>query len=387
MLEMATRRADVEAVIGATSARIDVLGAIESIDGVDEPTQRQVVLDRASKLAGALGRNVITAIAGSGGRLLTLEIDAQGGYAPVAAVGTTAHLHGAPSAELGWMAATQEEAEVSLEVERARGIEALMRKASLHRPLVVVVANPAGGSGKTMTAAMLAAALGRANGGAVVVESTSGRGTLGSRIQLSEHRGAVADLARQSQSLRSFEPNWQVMRGSLSHAQGADVYDVVLSASRPFELAEPLSWQAMDEAMLVLQRFWSAIVIDAGADERSEQWRRALDWADLLVVPSRHTAEHAEAGRVMLEGLTRSGRNRDALLAREAVAVIGDAEHLGSARSVRGLTGSSRRAVTVPFDQGLQTGSLSFSRLAPSTQVAWMKAASYIVDGSKRTQK
>ncbi|WP_196716719.1 hypothetical protein [Actinomyces trachealis] len=94
------------------------------------------------------------------------------------------------------------------------------------------------------------------------------------------------------------------------------------------------------------------IVWDTGNDEGDELWLRIVSHADQIVVATTTRPDHAEAGRLLLEGLARRDE-RGAALAANAVVVVSQADK-GEATAqslVEGFRASAREVVTVPYDK------------------------------------
>src|SRR5690625_5281750 len=127
------------------------------------------------------------------------------------------------------------------------------------------------------------------------------------------------------------------------------------------------------------------VFIDSGNDESDPMWLSTLIYhADQLVVSSTTREDHAEAGELMLEGLT-EGDPRCEWLARNAVAVITQADPKASGRDVQRVTDGyralAREAVAIPFDPAIVDGILRYGSLQPRTQRAWLKAAAAVAGG------
>ncbi|MHA7986497.1 hypothetical protein ACX9R5_11875 [Rathayibacter sp. CAU 1779] len=94
--------------------------------------------------------------------------------------------------------------------------------------------------------------------------------------------------------------------------------------------------------------------------------------------------DHAEAGALMLEALTRRG-DRYAHLAANAVAVISQADHSAKraelSRLISGYRQLTRATVKIPFDAGMVDGVLDLASLRLTTQRAWLAAAAAVAQG------
>lgn len=247
----------------------------------------------------------------------------------------------------------------------------------------VVVVNAKGGAGKTPTAAMLSAVLGRCGGGGVLAWDVNQlRGTLGWRTEQGDHDATVLDVVPNLHELASAE-------GSLSdlaeyvHHQSEDRYDVL--RSQPLVLANEQRLQpwVVDDVWRVMTRYYRMVVADTGNDESDPMWRSIVGHADQLVVATTTGADRAEAGLLLLEALAQDERTRE--LANNAVVVVTQADPRATSKDVAtivdGFKSVAREVVHVPHDAGLVDGQLRWSRLRPATQRAWLALGAAVARG------
>ncbi|WP_366181314.1 hypothetical protein ABXS69_04260 [Actinomyces timonensis] len=92
--------------------------------------------------------------------------------------------------------------------------------------------------------------------------------------------------------------------------------------------------------------------------------------------------DHAEAGRLLLEGLVRRDERGTALAANAVVVVSqGDKEEASAQSLVEGFRASAREVITVPYDKAMREQSLRSDKLAPATRAAWLHAAAAVARG------
>ena len=109
-----------------------------------------------------------------------------------------------------------------------------------------------------------------------------------------------------------------------------------------------------------------------------------IDQTDQLVVATTALGEHAEAGALLLEDLSRRDEHA-AKLVRGAVVIVSQSEKNGSlaaAQSIAdGFDGLARKASTIPFDEALHGGKIHFDALSATAQRAWLAAAAGVAEG------
>lgn len=254
---------------------------------------------------------------------------------------------------------------------------------SQHWPGVrtIAVANGKGGSTKTPATALLAAAFARYSGAATIAwDNNETRGTLGWRTEQGKHDSTVLDLIPRTAEL--LEPGARA--GDISHFvhhQAADKYDVLRSNPNLLSAEQRISAEDVDAIHDVLGRYYRLIFVDSGNDESAPHWLRMIDKADQLVVPTIAKPEHAEAGALLLEALTKRG-GRSAELAQRAVVIVSQAREKdvnpSAAEIARGFEGWVSDVVTIPYDRAMVESVLRFDALAPATRRAWLRAAAAV---------
>ncbi|WP_156253775.1 ATPase [Pseudactinotalea terrae] len=254
---------------------------------------------------------------------------------------------------------------------------------SQHWPGVrtIAVVNGKGGANKTPTTALLAATFARYSGAATIAwDNNETRGTLGWRTEQGKHEGTVLDLIPRTDELL----NPSARAGDISHFvhhQAADKYDVLRSNPNLLSSEQRISGSDVDSIHDVLGRYYRLILVDSGNDESASHWLRMIEKADQLVVPTIAKPEHAEAGALLLEALTKRG-GRSAELAQRAVVVVSQAREKDSNPSAadiaRGFEGWVSSVVTIPFDRAMVENVLRFDALGAATQRAWLRAAAAV---------
>lgn len=261
------------------------------------------------------------------------------------------------------------------------------RAVSQHWPGVrtVTVVNGKGGSGKTPTTILLAAAFARWSGSGVLAwDANQTRGTLGWRTEQGPHDGTVLDLLPQVDRLLGVG----ALSGDMAqfvHHQGRDRFDVLRSQPLALAADQRVSPSAFDRVWSVCARFYPLLVIDTGNDESDELWLRVVDHTDQLVVPTNTRGDSAEAGALLLDAL-RSRDDHGRELADNAIVVVSQADPKAKASDVeaivRGFEQMGVRGVaTVPYDPAMVDGHLEWSALSPKTRSAWLSAAAAVARG------
>lgn len=267
------------------------------------------------------------------------------------------------------------------EAERAERAD--IHAVSQHWPGVrtIAVVNGKGGAGKTPTTALLSATFARYSGAATIAwDNNETRGTLGWRTEQGKHDATVLDLIPRTAEL--LDPGARA--GDISHFvhhQAADKYDVLRSNPNLLSSEQRISGEDVDAIHDVLGRYYRLIFVDSGNDESASHWLRMIDKADQLVVPTIAKPEHAEAGALLLEALTRRG-GRSADLAQRAVVVVSQAREKdvnpSAAEIARGFEGWVSEVVTIPYDRAMVENVLRYDALAPATRRAWLRAAAAV---------
>jgi len=251
-------------------------------------------------------------------------------------------------------------------------------------PRTIAIVNGKGGAGKTPSTVLLSAVFARYGGAGVLAwDNNQTRGTLGWRTQQGAHEATILDLLPQTENLLSTSAQSADLAYFVHH-QAADKYDVL--RSKPMALADQQRLDAgdVDAIHQVASKYYRLIFIDSGNDESDPMWRRMIDHTDQLVVATTTRHDHAEAGALLLEALAERDQST-AQLAKQAVTIVTQADQkAGLEEAERVATGYrelTRAAVTIPFDPAMVDGVLRYGALRPSTQRAWLRAASAIAQG------
>ena len=249
-------------------------------------------------------------------------------------------------------------------------------------PRTIAVLNGKGGAGKTPTSILLASNFARLGSGSVVAaDGNVTRGTLGWRTEQGPHNATILDMVPQTEALMDPSArNGDV--AAYTHHQTIDQFDVLRSNPLLLSTEQKLSPEELDGIQQVLTRYYRMIIWDTGNDEGDSLWLRIVSHADQIVVATTTRTDHAEAGRLLLQGL--SGRDeRSAALAANAVVVISqaDREEPPATSLVDGFAGIAREVVTIPYDRSMREQWLRSDKLAPATRAAWLHAAAAVARG------
>lgn len=249
-------------------------------------------------------------------------------------------------------------------------------------PRTIAVLNGKGGAGKTPTSILLASNFARLGSGSVVAaDGNVTRGTLGWRTEQGPHNATILDMVPQTEALMDPSArNGDV--AAFTHHQTIDQFDVLRSNPLLLSTEQKLSPEELDGIQQVLTRYYRMIIWDTGNDEGDSLWLRIVSHADQIVIATTTRTDHAEAGRLLLQGL--SGRDeRSAALAANAVVVISqaDREEPPATSLVDGFAGIAREVVTIPYDRSMREQWLRSDKLAPATRAAWLHAAAAVARG------
>lgn len=249
-------------------------------------------------------------------------------------------------------------------------------------PRTIAVLNGKGGAGKTPTSILLASYFARLGSGSVVAaDGNVTRGTLGWRTEQGPHNATILDMVPQTEALMDPSArNGDV--AAYTHHQTIDQFDVLRSNPLLLSTEQKLTPEELDGIQQVLTRYYRMIIWDTGNDEGDSLWLRIVSHADQIVVATTTRTDHAEAGRLLLQGL--SGRDeRSAALAANAVVVISqaDREEPPATSLVDGFAGIAREVVTIPYDRAMREQWLRSDKLAPATRAAWLHAAAAVARG------
>ena len=249
-------------------------------------------------------------------------------------------------------------------------------------PRTIAVLNGKGGAGKTPTSILLASNFARLGSGSVVAaDGNVTRGTLGWRTEQGPHNATILDMVPQTEVLMDPSArNGDV--AAYTHHQTIDQFDVLRSNPLLLSTEQKLSPEELDGIQQVLTRYYRMIIWDTGNDEGDSLWLRIVSHADQIVIATTTRTDHAEAGRLLLQGLA-SRDERSAALAANAVVVISqaDREEPPATSLVDGFAGIAREVVTIPYDRAMREQWLRSDKLAPATRAAWLHAAAAVARG------
>ena len=249
-------------------------------------------------------------------------------------------------------------------------------------PRTIAVLNGKGGAGKTPTSILLASNFARLGSGSVVAaDGNVTRGTLGWRTEQGPHNATILDMVPKTEALMDPSArNGDV--AAYTHHQTIDQFDVLRSNPLLLSTEQKLSPEELDGIQQVLTRYYRMIIWDTGNDEGDSLWLRIVSHADQIVVATTTRTDHAEAGRLLLQGLS-SRDERSAALAANAVVVISqaDREEPPATSLVDGFAGIAREVVTIPYDRSMREQWLRSDKLAPATRAAWLHAAAAVARG------
>lgn len=249
-------------------------------------------------------------------------------------------------------------------------------------PRTIAVLNGKGGAGKTPTSILLASNFARLGSGSVVAaDGNVTRGTLGWRTEQGPHNATILDMVPQTEVLMDPSArNGDV--AAYTHHQTIDQFDVLRSNPLLLSTEQKLTPEELDGIQQVLTRYYRMIIWDTGNDEGDSLWLRIVSHADQIVIATTTRTDHAEAGRLLLQGLS-SRDERSAALAANAVVVISqaDREEPPATSLVDGFAGIAREVVTIPYDRAMREQWLRSDKLAPATRAAWLHAAAAVARG------
>jgi len=287
-------------------------------------------------------------------------------------------------ARLGWRGAANRFGLALEATETEISLRRSVRAISQHWPglRTVAVVNAKGSASKTPTTIGLSAAFARYGGGGIAaVDNNPTRGTLGWRTEQGPHSASVTDLLPHIDALMAADASASQMAAFLHH-QTEDRYDVL--RSKPERLGPPFTADEFDAVVRVLSKYYRLLIFDSGNDETAAVWRHMIDAASQLVVPTLARREWAEAGRLLLDELSRTNEHGAHLVA-NAVVIVSQADErqgVGPAHEIAaGFQGLVRATAVVPFDPHMVEGHMRWDGLARTTRDAWIRAAALVADG------
>ncbi len=244
---------------------------------------------------------------------------------------------------------------------------------NLRGTYTIAVLQQKGGVSKTTTTVGIGAALARYRDDKVVaIDANPASGNLAKRVNepsTGTWRGLLADPNLHSYS--DFRHYLGKDGSSGLEVLAGDPGDRVITGR---ELV--MTWQR-------LSRQYPIALLDCGNQMRDDVIAAVLSMADAVVVPTTTRYDGAEAARETLDWLMQHGYPH---LVRSAVMVVSNVNKVTPTKAVRNLHEGFERAVRavhdIPYDPHLSDATaISFDRLAPQTQRAFIETAASIVDG------
>lgn len=247
-------------------------------------------------------------------------------------------------------------------------------KTSFRRPVTIMVANPKGGSGKTPTSMLLAAAMGQTRGGGVIAwDNNELRGTLPDR-SISPHRRNVHDMLEALDQLRWSTSSFTDMAYFLNHQSNGNFYTLG-SAQHAGQLVTGQNFRQVHELFC---RYFQIIVVDTGNNEAAPNWTAAAGEADCLVVPTKWRKDSLIPAARMLESLQDTNPG---LLERTVIAATNGP--MDSQKQVKDKSaswfGSNHPIVDIPIDLHIAEGGvIDWAMLKPQTRRAALRLAAEV---------
>lgn len=261
------------------------------------------------------------------------------------------------------------------ELVRRRGIERI--QSSIARPMTVLMANAAGGAGKTITAVGLAGTFGIHRGGDVVVwDNNETQGSLSLRTKAQGANRTVLDL------LDAMEDPEQMSLGDVSpflRRQGNARFEVLASSTDPVAMTQ-IKREQFNRVHRVLTRFKQLVIVDSGNNCLAENFVAAAEAADLLVIPTGLQRADVQRALWTLRTLHEAGYDQ---LVENAVVVITEGsrgkESAAAAKEFRETLSRKLDVIDVPYDPHLDRGTIvDMELLADKTRRAYENLAALI---------
>jgi len=274
------------------------------------------------------------------------------------------------------------------ELARRADVTAIQRIYS--RPMVIMVAQPLGGVGKTMCSVGLSSTFGiHSTQQTLMWDNNETMGTAGIRTNSNGSTNTVWDLLA---NLEDFE-RVDARKGELSYYtrhQGNNGFSVLVSDEDPDRMKQ-IGVNEFNRLRTILSRFYDTLVLDTGNNTRSENWLAAIETADQLVIPTTLKRNAVVSLMRMVEQLEsmseRTGNPRYKDLVDNAVVLItegagerGAADERAKLR--KSLEETVRAVVDIPYDRKLDDGSIiDWQLVQEPARRAFERAASVIAAG------
>jgi len=239
-------------------------------------------------------------------------------------------------------------------------------RAQFPRPVMVAVATPKGGAGKTPTAIGMAAAFGMARGSGVVAwDNNELRGTLADRT-FSAHRNTVVDMLAHSESLLRPDTRVADIQAMLNYQSSGQFW--VLGSSQ--EAGQAVSGEQFATVREILSRFFSILIVDTGNNEVAPNWVETVINADVLVIPVKWRKDNIVPAARMIETLTEQGR--DIINRIIVVGTNGPGELMPTIQTSVADWFQPSPIVEIPTDPHIAEGAeIDWQRLQPATRRAY----------------
>lgn len=262
--------------------------------------------------------------------------------------------------------------------ERAEIGEMNLVRSQFSGPKTVVVANPKGGSAKTVTALGLAATFGDIRGGNVLAwDNNETLGTLGLRVPAVQNPATAVDLLQQ---IDRFEHR-AARRGDLAGLVRPQETNFHVLASdedpRRMSLIDAVAFGRLHE---VLTRYYEVLIVDTGNNPRSPNFLGAVGVADSLVIPMAWSADQVLQAARLVDQLHQMGRSD---LVSRAITVVSGPWGTQTTRTDvatwREWFSQTAAVIEIPTDRHLAGGGpLDREQLARSTRRAYLAAAAAV---------
>lgn len=274
------------------------------------------------------------------------------------------------------------------ELARRSDVAAIQRIYS--RPMMVMVAQPLGGVGKTTCSIGLGSTFGIHSALQTLVwDNNETMGTAGVRTNSNDSTRTVWDLLR---VLETFE-TVQARKGELSYYtrhQGNNGFHVLVSDEDPDRM-KSIGVEEFNRLHTVVARFYDTIIVDTGNNTRSANWLAAVEVADQLVIPTTLKRNAVVSALRMIEQLEsmseHTGNPRYKDLVANAVVLVtqgaGWKEATAEQKKLReALSAAVRTVVDIPYDTALDTGSIiDWQLVGDPARRAFERASAEIAHG------
>lgn len=262
------------------------------------------------------------------------------------------------------------------EVMRRRTIAGI--QASLPRPMTILMANSAGGGGKTITSVGLAGTFGiHRGGGVVVLDNNETQGSLSIRTKSQNNARTVLDLLARVQLGK--ELNLGELSSFLRH-QGNAHFEVLASSTRPEQMRQ-MGQTEFNSVHRVLSMFKQIVIVDSGNNSLAENFEAAATQADLLIVPTGLKRDQIQRALWTMRTLYEAGH--ESLVTNAVVVVTEDTRGKESGVAVKELRAAlgdtAMDIIDIPYDPHLDRGTvIDVELLRDGTRRAYEQLAALV---------